>query len=108
MSPGPTPQTEMITAWVSHYGYEDGFDGKRMANGKIFQANDSSVVAHKELPFGTSVRFTNLETGRQVTCIVQDRGPYVGKREYDLSYAAALKLGIAKKGVAEVRVQVIR
>lgn len=65
------------------------------------------VVAHKSLPFGTKVKFTNLETGATITATVQDRGPYKRGREFDLSYGAAKKLGTVKKGVAQLRAEIV-
>ncbi len=53
-------------------------------------------VAHKSLPCGTRVTFRHR--GRSVRVPVIDRGPYVGAREYDLTAAAARRLGFSGHG----------
>lgn len=63
------------------------------------------TCAHKRYPFGSTVRVTNISNGRSVECIVNDRGPFVGGRDIDLSYAAARKIGLINQGVADVRVE---
>lgn len=82
---------------ASWYGTK--FHGRRTASGQLFNQNDFTC-AHRTLPFGTHILVKNPDTG--VTCIVvvNDRGPYRGKRALDLSRAAARKLGIT--GVAKV------
>ena len=62
------------------------------------------TAAHKHLPLPTYVKVTNLENGRSAILKVNDRGPFHDNRIIDLSYAAALKLGVAKKGTAFVEV----
>lgn len=65
------------------------------------------TAAHKTLPLPTYVRVTNLENGRQLIVRVNDRGPFHGGRIIDLSYAAAIRLGIAARGTGEVEVEAI-
>ena len=62
------------------------------------------TAASKTLPMGSIVRVTNLETGRSVKVQINDRGPYVRKRDLDLSRAAAREIGLTTKGVALVKV----
>jgi len=90
------------TGVASWYGRD--FDGKRTANGEIYDMHALSA-AHKTLPLPTLVRVTNLENGRSVIVRVNDRGPFVKDRLIDLSYAAAKALGYDRKGTAHVRVQ---
>jgi len=90
------------TGVASWYGRD--FDGKRTANGEIYDMHALSA-AHKTLPLPTLVRVTNLDNGRSVIVRVNDRGPFVKDRLIDLSYAAAKKLGYARNGTAHVRVQ---
>lgn len=85
--------------------YGDGLQGNLMANGKRFNMNDASVVAHKSLPFGTKLKITNLNNGRSVRVVVQDRGPYIHGRCVDLSKAAARQIGLLKTGTAPVLVE---
>jgi rare lipoprotein A len=52
------------------------------------------------------VRVTNLENNRTVLVRINDRGPFTRGRIIDISRNAALQLGMAKAGVAEVRIEV--
>jgi rare lipoprotein A len=63
------------------------------------------TAAHRTLPFGTEVRVHDLESGRDVTVRINDRGPFVEGRIIDLSYAAAQ--AVAMPGVARVRLEVL-
>lgn len=65
------------------------------------------TAAHKALPLPSFARVTNLENGRSVVVRVNDRGPFHGNRLIDLSYAAAVKLGVHIKGTARVEVAAI-
>ena len=93
----------------SYYGYNDGFHGKRTANGEIFNQHALSA-AHKTLPLNTWVRVTNLDrlTKPSIKLKINDRGPYVGNRILDCSTAAAKKLGFFDKGTANVKIEVIK
>ncbi len=64
-------------------------------------------AAHKTLPLPSYARVTNLENGRSVIVRVNDRGPFVANRVIDLSYVAAVKLGVWPKGTAMVEVRAI-
>ncbi len=81
--------------------------GREMANGQPFNPEDETVVAHKWLPFGCRVRLTWLDTGQSIVVVVQDRGPYIGDRHFDLSRGAARKLGMKDAGKAWCRVEVL-
>ncbi|HBE93956.1 MAG TPA: septal ring lytic transglycosylase RlpA family lipoprotein [Desulfovibrio sp.] len=86
--------------------YGDDFHGKKTASGDVYDMYAVSA-AHKTLPLGTVVRVTNLQNGRQVDLLVNDRGPFVDGRIIDLSYGAAQQLGSARQGIAKVRVTAI-
>src|SRR5262249_52791860 len=62
-------------------------------------------AAHKTLPLPCYVRVTNLENGRSAIVRVNDRGPFVANRIIDLSYVAAVKLGVWPKGTGMVEVR---
>ena len=62
------------------------------------------TAAHKTLPLPTYARVTNLENQKSIIVRINDRGPFVGTRIIDLSYVAALKLGMHQKGTAQVEV----
>ena len=68
---------------------------------------DSTIVAHKWLPFGTVVRLTRIDNGKSVIATVKDRGPFVPARHFDLSYAAAKELDMIEAGVVLCKVEVI-
>lgn len=98
-----SPYSEFNRVKVSWYGSK--FHGDTMANGQEFDMNDPTVVAHKWLPFGTRVRLTYKD--KSIEVIVRDRGPYHGDRHFDLSRAAAKKLGIYSTGVATCKIKIL-
>lgn len=87
--------------------YGRGFHGRKTASGRIYNMFDLTA-AHKSLPLPTYARVTNLENGRSVVVKINDRGPFVGKRVIDVSYAAANQLGMLQKGTAMVEVAVVQ
>ena len=89
---------------ASYYGPK--WNGRRTANGEILDLN-KLTAAHKSLPFNTLVKVTNLETGKSIVVRINDRGPYVSGRIIDLTDSAARELGILKKGIAKVKLEVI-
>ncbi len=91
---------------ASYYGNGDGFDGGPTASGERFNTH-AYTAAHKSLPFGTRVRVTNKANGRSVVVRINDRGPYVGGRCLDLSYAAMKSIGGVSSGVARVEWQIV-
>lgn len=97
------PQTQIGIA--SYYGKK--FHKKRTANGEIFNMYKVSA-AHKSYPLGTKVRVTNLENGKSIKLVINDRGPFVKGRIIDLSYKAARKLDFVNQGTTKVRINVIR
>ncbi len=86
--------------------YADDFNGKKTANGETYDMN-GLTAAHRSLPFGTKVRVTNLENGRQVVVRINDRGPFQLSRIIDLSLGAAKELDMIAKGTAKVKLEVI-
>ncbi|WP_353114831.1 septal ring lytic transglycosylase RlpA family protein [Nitratidesulfovibrio sp.] len=86
--------------------YGDDLHGKKTASGEAYDMN-ALTAAHKTLPLGTVVRVTNLSNGRSVLVTVNDRGPYRGNRDIDVSYSAAKQLGIVRPGSAAVRIEVL-
>jgi rare lipoprotein A len=90
---------------VSWYGA--AFHDRPTASGERFDSG-ALTMAHPSLPFGTRVKVTNLRNGRAVVVRVNDRGPFVGKRIADLSQAAASEIGMMRRGVARVRLEVLQ
>jgi rare lipoprotein A len=86
----------VVASW---YGPE--FHGKPTASGERFDMH-ALTCAHRELPFGTVVKVTNVANGKSVRCVVNDRGPFVAGRDIDLSYAAAREIGLRSTGPVTV------
>lgn len=91
--------------YATWYGKE--FHGRKTASGEIYDMY-GLTAAHRTLPFNTWVEVTDLETGRSVVVRINDRGPVPKERIIDLSYGAARRIGLDKKGVARVRLRVLR
>ena len=90
-----------IASW-----YGEPFHGQRTANGAIYDMN-ALTAAHRTLPMPTKVRVTNLDNGRSLVLILNDRGPYARGRIIDVSRRAAQLLGFYAKGTALVRGEAI-
>jgi len=90
-----------IASW---YGRE--FQGRLTASGEPFDMN-KYTAAHRTLPFGSVILVTNLENGKKVKCIVNDRGPFKKNRILDVSYKAAKDLDMLTKGEAKVGITVL-
>ncbi len=80
--------------------------GRKTASGEVFNMN-KLTAAHKTLPLGTKVRVTNIENGKSVIVKINDRGPFAKNRILDLSYSAAQKIDMTKKGHAKVLIEII-
>jgi rare lipoprotein A len=76
--------------------YGPGFEGQPTASGEIFNPH-GFTAAHNSLPLGTELVVSY--GGRSVKVTVNDRGPYSGGRELDLSQGAAEYLGLTYAGV---------
>ena len=80
--------------------YGPGFFGRRTACGRRLTRRTVGV-AHRTLPCGTRVEL--YHGGRIATVPVIDRGPFVAGRDWDLTQAAAERLGVR----ATVRIGVL-
>lgn len=89
------------TGKASWYGLK--LQGHTTATGEPFDMNDLTC-AHRSAPLGSWLRVTNLRNHRSVLVRVNDRGPMVGDRIVDLSYAAARAVGLT--GIGRVRLEV--
>lgn len=109
VAPTPAPAVERMPSssaggrvtLASWYG--PGFVGQRTASGEVYHRDDLTA-ASRNLPLGTRVQVTNLNTGRAVVVRINDRGPYVRGRGIDLSQRAAERIGLNHSGVARVSV----
>lgn len=86
--------------------YGDKFHGKTTASGAKYNMNELTA-AHKTLPFGTKVKITNQRNGKSVVVEVNDRGPFVASRQFDLSRAAFSEIGNIDKGIMPIEYEVI-
>ena len=88
-------KSTMLASW-----YGPGFHGRTTANGERYDMH-GLTAAHKTLPFGTRLEVCYQ---RCTTVRINDRGPFIGSRELDLSYGAAQAVGLIAPGVANVEV----
>jgi hypothetical protein len=87
------------TAPPGRHGYQVG-----QASWYDFCRREGNYAAHLTLPFGTRVTVTNLDNGKQVTVVINDRGPYgVPGRIIDLCDSAFAQIAPLGQGVADVR-----
>jgi rare lipoprotein A len=73
------------------------WQGSRTASGESFNPQ-GMTAAHRTLPFGTRLTVSNPRTGKSVTVIVNDRGPFVSGINIDLSLGAAQAIGMRGAG----------
>lgn len=89
---------------ASYYGTK--FHGRRTSNQEVYDMY-AFTAAHKTLPLPSYALVTNLDNGRRVVVRVNDRGPFHEGRIIDLSYAAAVRLGLDRTGTARVEVRAL-
>jgi len=94
----PTTQ-QGVASW-----YGPGFHGQATASGEIYDQHDLTA-AHRTWPLGTRARVTNEQNGRSVIVRINDRGPFVGDRVLDLSYAAARSIDLVHEGTGMVTIE---
>lgn len=95
-----TPTTQRgIASW-----YGPGFHGQATTSGETYDQY-GMTAAHRTWPLGTRVRVTNEQNGRSVIVRINDRGPFVGDRILDLSYAAATQLDLVQGGTGLVTLE---
>jgi rare lipoprotein A len=86
--------------------YGKPFHGRLTASGERYNMY-SMTAAHRTYAMGTILKITNLDNKRSVKVRINDRGPFYSSRDIDLSYAAAKKLGIVKKGIGRIKIEVL-
>jgi len=86
--------------------YGSKFHGRRTSSGEPYDMH-LATAAHKSLPLPTYAEVTNLDNGKKVVVKINDRGPFKDDRLIDMSYGAALRLGMTGTGTARVDVRVI-
>lgn len=99
-----TPALASQTGHASYYGKE--LAGKRTASGEKFNPS-GMTAAHRNLPFGTRLKVTNLQNNKSVVVRINDRGPFVRGRTLDVSLGAAQALGFVGRGTARVTMEAL-
>lgn len=92
------------TSYASYY--HDKFNGRKTASGEIF-SNSKFTAANRTLPFGTNIRVTNLNNGKQVIVKINDRGPFHASRALDISKAAFDEIGDISHGTIPVEYEIV-
>ncbi|MET0548069.1 MAG: septal ring lytic transglycosylase RlpA family protein [Xanthomonas sp.] len=96
------PHSYVERGTASYYGSK--FHGRLTSNREVYDMY-AFTAAHKTLPLPSFALVTNLDNGESVVVRINDRGPFHDDRLIDLSYAAAVKLGITGKGTGRVEVR---
>ena len=103
MAQGPTMgQKETGLAAV----YSSALDGHITASGQVYSGS-KLTAAHKTLPYGTKIKVTNTKNDKSVVLRVNDRGPVQAGRMLDITPTAAARLGIPRKVMREVTLEVV-
>ncbi|ANF51566.1 hypothetical protein A0O34_14095 [Chryseobacterium glaciei] len=92
------------TSYASYY--HDKFNGRKTASGEIFD-NSKLTAANRTLPFGTTIKVTNLNNGKEVIVKINDRGPFHSSRALDMSKAAFEEIGNADHGTIPVEYEIV-
>jgi rare lipoprotein A len=87
--------------------YSDDFNGRKTASGDIYNKNELTA-AHLNYPFNTVIRVLNLLNNKSVIVRINDRRPDFNGRIIDLSRKAAEVLGLIKKGISKVKLEVLK
>lgn len=86
--------------------YGPNFHGRTASNGEVYDMY-KMTAAHKTLPLPTFARVSHIDNGKSIIVKINDRGPFSGDRLIDLSFAAALELGMVNDGTAMVEIQAL-
>ena len=95
-APDGTVEQQGVASWYGRH-----WRGRKTASGARFDER-LLTAASLALPLATRARVTNLQNGRSVDVLVNDRGPYAGDRVMDLSQKAAAALGMTHSGLTQV------
>jgi rare lipoprotein A len=101
------PNAKVIWSEVGYASwYGPNYNTKKAANGEIYNQNEMTA-AHNTLPLNSIVRVVNLSSNQSTVVRITDRGPFIGDRIIDLSYAAAKAINVYLPGTARVRLDVL-
>jgi rare lipoprotein A len=104
----PSVPIKALKVWsgvASWYGEE--FEGRKTASGQIYDMS-AATAAHPSLPFGSLLRLTNPKTGHSQVVRINDRGPFIGDRELDVSFLVASRLDLVECGIARLRIELLQ
>ena len=87
--------------------YSDYYQNRPTASGELYN-HEKKTAAHRELPFGSNVKVTNVNNGESVIVRINDRGPYVDGRIIDLSRSAFSDIGSISSGTLAVEIEVVQ
>ena len=99
--PRPIAVWYCTTSW-----YGDELEGQPTATGESYDPA-GATAAHPTLPLGSIVRIVNTRNHRSQVVRINDRGPYIGGRDLDVSYEVAHRLGFDHRGLAKVRLELL-
>jgi rare lipoprotein A len=99
-----TTFTRIKSGLASWYGRV--LENHLTASGRRFHMYDLTA-AHRDLPFGSKVKVTNLRNHRSVVVTITDRGVLNPDRIIDLSYGAARQLHMIASGVDPVTLDIL-
>ena len=86
--------------------YADKHQFEKTASGALYN-HDLRTAAHRTIPFGSKIQVTNINNGKSVIVVVNDRGPFVNGRIVDLSKSAFSSIGNTSAGLLNVEIEVI-
>ncbi len=89
----------IVASW-----YGPDFHGKLTSSGEPYNMF-ANTCAHKEYPFGTKLKVTNIANNKNVECTVNDRGPFIPGRDLDLSYSCAKEIELIGTGTGKVKIE---
>jgi rare lipoprotein A len=103
----PSQPVKPIRVWsgkASWYGAK--FQGHRTASGDKFDMY-ASTGASPDLPLGSLIRLSNPRTHVAQLVRINDRGPFIGDRDLDVSYLVASRLGIQDRGPTSLKIELL-
>lgn len=102
--PAKTSSKRILFGTASYYA--DKFEGRKTANGESYD-HEKATAACNLLPLGTWIKVTNIKNKRSVVVKINDRMHPKMNRIVDLSQSSAAQLGYIKRGLAEVKIEVL-
>jgi rare lipoprotein A len=106
------PPKKVADEWIGYTEegkasfYADKHQFEKTASGERYN-HDLKTAAHRTIPFGSKIEVTNINTGKSVVVVVNDRGPFINGRIVDLSKSAFSRIGNTSAGLLSVELEVI-